>query len=320
MRKCFLNILFILCCYALSAQQTVQYTQFNFNRYGYNPAAAGTSFKSPYEVIIGTKRQWLDVTNAPKTNFFGLNYTFIPKRSYRKWHNIGCYVDQDASGVFANNSFLVSYTFHLLVSKRLIAAFGVFAGVRRFFIDLNSLNASDPAVMKSAGNVWVYPDIIPGFRLYNKKFFFDVSLRQITTPHQANSTKQIGLNSKIVPHLYSTIGYRHFFDNDFSLVPSINMHTTFTYLPEFTGSLMLNYSTRGGIGLSVTGKNFIGAVLQIRFLKNAVAGFAYEYSINKMRVAAPNTVEFMMGIVPIFGEKDRFGKSSNVAKCPILEF
>ncbi len=320
MRKFILHIPLILFCDFLSAQQTTQYTQFTFNRYGYNPAAAGTSFKSPFEIIIGTKRQWLDIDNAPKTNFFGANYTFIPKRSYRKWHNIGAYIDQDQSGVFANNSFLVSYTFHLLISKRLVAAFGVFAGARRFFISTNSLNPSDPAVAKSASNLVAYPDVIPGFRLYNKKFFFDISLRQLTTPKQSNSEKQIGLNSKIIPHIYTSVGMRFFFDNNFSLVPSLNMHSTFNYIPAFQGNLMLNYGTRFGIGASVTGKNFVGGIFQIRFLKNAVVGIAYEYSINRMRVAAPNTIEFMMGIVPIFDTRDRFGKSSNVAKCPILEF
>ena len=320
MRKYYIHIYLFFCCWNLSAQQTTQYTQFTFNKYGYNPAAAGTSFKSPFEIIIGTKRQWLDIDNAPKTNFFGFNYTFIPKRSYRKWHNIGAYVDQDQSGVFASNSFLVSYTFHLLLTKKLTASFGVFAGVRRFFISLNSLNISDPAVANSASKLTAYPDIIPGFRLYSKKFFFDVSLHQITTPKQANSKKEIGLNSKVVPHIYTSVGFKIFFDNNFSLVPSLNMHTTLTYIPVFQGNIMLNYGTRFGIGLTVTDKDFAGAIFQIRFLKNATVGIAYEYSINRLRVAAPNTFEFMMGIIPIFDSKDRYGKSSNVAKCPILEF
>src|SRR4051812_21935012 len=92
-------ILFFITAFLFSeAQQMAQYTQFTFAKYALNPAAGGTSLKSPYEFVVGARRQWTDINNAPKSTFFAGNYTFIPKRSYRKWHNVGLFVDQDQSG------------------------------------------------------------------------------------------------------------------------------------------------------------------------------------------------------------------------------
>lgn len=60
------------------AQQTQQYTQFLFNRAGYNPAANGYSFKSPYEIIFGGRYQWIGFGNSPSEIFLNANYTLIP--------------------------------------------------------------------------------------------------------------------------------------------------------------------------------------------------------------------------------------------------
>lgn len=318
MKRILICILFSL-SFIAKAQQTPQYTQYTLNKYGYSPAAAGSALKNPLEILIGSRRQWLDINNSPRTNFLALNYTFVPKRAYRKWHSVGLYVDQDQSGVYLNNSFLASYTFHLVLSRKLIAAFGVYAGVRRFFVTVSSLNINDPAVAKSASNLFAYPDVIPGFRLYNKNFFFDVSIKQISIPRVANGSQQIGLSSRLSPTLYATIGRTFYLDNRFSLVPSLNMHSPFTFLPSLEGTLMLNYGSYGGIGAFVRGNSFAGGILQFRFFKNAIVGIAYDYSINKMRVAAPNSLEFMLGFVPV-GADEKRGKTNNIAKCPALAF
>ncbi len=320
MRKILLNIFFTCIVCFVMAQQTPQYSQYILNKYGYNPAAAGTSLKSAFDIMIGTRRQWIDINNAPRTNFGYLNYTFIPKRSYRKWHNIGAYVDQESAGIFANNSFYVSYTFHLMLTKKLIASFGVFAGMRQFAMSRSSVDGNDPAVARSVSTpLFVGPDIVPGFRLYNKRFFFDVCIRQITTPAQSTGTLQIGNKSKLPPVLYVSFGTRIYLEHGFELVPSFNLHSTFTYIPSVEGSVMLKYRNNIAIGASLRNNSFIAAIIQVRFLKNAVFGAAFDYSINQMNIAAPNTFEFMLGFTPM-ETRDKFAKSGNVAKCPALDF
>lgn len=318
MRK-LLVILVVVAC-SLRAQQLTQYTQFTFNKSGYNPAASGSSLKQPVELITGTRRQWTSLTNSPRSNFASFNYTFIPKRSYRRWHNVGAYVEQDNAGVFVNTAYYLSYTVHLRVTKKLIAAFGVYAGARQFGISLSSLDRNDPAVMRSAGSVWAYPDIIPGLRLYNKKVFFDFSIRQLTTPKQAGySSRQIGTGSKLPPHYYISAGRRIFFDNGFTFIPAVNVHAVYNTIPSVEANLMVNYRSRVSVGATVRNASFVSGILQLRILRNCIIGMAYDYSINKYRVAAPNTIEFMIGITPMF-EFENKAPANNVAKCPDLAF
>jgi len=305
----------------VKAQQVTNYVQFMMNKYGMNPAASGTNTKIKYEAVIGTRRQWIDIDNPPISNFVSANYNFIPKRSYRKWHNIGAYVDQDQSGVFANNGIYVSYSFHIILSKNVTASFGLFAGFRRFFLSKGSLNPADPAVIRSSQQIITYPDVIPGIRLSGKKFFFDFSVRQATTWKQAGVHGQIGSPSKLSPYFYMDAGRRFVIENSsFYVIPCISILGTYNQAPTLAGNLTLFYKDRLGMGLSVRDRNFAGAIVQIRFLKNATVGIAYEYSLNRMRVAAANTYEFMIGIVPMGLGPDKSIGKTRVADCPALSF
>lgn len=300
-------------------QQTIQYSQFLLNRYAYNPAAAGSSLKGgPIDVLVGVRRQWMDVEHSPRDNFAYFNYTFIPKRSYRKWHNVGAFVDQTSYGVFSNNSFYVSYTFHLILTKKITAAVGFFAGAKRFQLSVNSLDRNDPAVQKSSYELWTYPDLIPGLRFYSKKTFVDISARQITTPSQSQKGKQIGNGSKLPPHIYFTVGRKFWLENDLLLTAAVNARTTLTSIPSIEGCLMVSRPNIA-IGASVRDKNFISGIVQVRFLKNATIGIAYDYAINRVRLVSPNTLEVMLGFTPM-DARDKFTRSSNVAKCPALDF
>ena len=190
------------------AQQFPQYTQFIFNKIGYNPAASGTSINAPYELIIGARTQWFGFTNNPKSAFVSFNYNFIPKRSVTKWHNVGVYVDQDQAGNFVHNDVWLSYTFHLLLAKKTIMSVGLFAGIKQFKLTKNNLYLNDPAVSGSDASVIAYPDLVPGIRLTNKKFFVDFSIQQASIFKQSGIGGQIGSPSKLLPHYNFSAGHK----------------------------------------------------------------------------------------------------------------
>jgi type IX secretion system PorP/SprF family membrane protein len=321
MKKWLLIVSLVMLHFMLNAQQVTNYTQFTFNKYGMNPAAAGTNHKVTIEAVMGTRRQWIDIDNPPISNFGSVNYNFIPKRSYRKWHNVGAYVDQDQSGVFANNGVYLSYAFHLILSKKVTMSVGVFAGFRRFFVSTSSLDRNDPAIAKSSIKTLTVPDIIPGIRLYSKKFFFDLSVRQMTTSRQVGIHGQIGSPSKLFPYFYAAVGRRVLINSSsFYLLPSISALSTYNQPPSFCGNLMAFYKDRVGAGFALRDRSYVGAIVQVRFLKNAVLGFGYEYSINRMRLAAANTYEIMIGIVPMGIGSDKSIGKTRIADCPALSF
>lgn len=318
--KYFVYIILFFCLKCV-AQQTGQYTQFTFNKYGYNPAAAGTNINAGLEVILGTRRQWIGFENAPNTNFVSVNYTFKPERSYKRWHNIGVYTSKEKAGIFRNEGYYLSYTLHLPLTKKYNMSFGVFAGVRNLAMDRNVISKSDPVYGVSYPNYFfAYPDFIPGIRVYSKKMFFDVSVQQVFKTRQTQGSKQIGNKSLLVPQLYVSYGKHFFLDNGLTVVPAVNLHSSFTNIPSIEINTMVYYKKRIGVGATIRNKDFISGIFQVRLIKNITAGFSYDYSINRMNSVAPNSLEFMIGLTPMISSMGADKGNHSVAKCPNFDF
>lgn len=316
-----LTYLFLFFSILNYGQQTAQFTQFTFNKYGYNPAAAGTNINNGLEVIVGGRQQWIGFDNPPTTNFLSANYTIKPQRSYKRWHNVGIYMSREKVGLFRNESYYLSYTLHLPLTKKLNMSFGIFAGVRNFAFDRKRISMDDPVYAASYSNYFLaYPDFIPGIRLYGKKTFLDISIQQLYKNRQVQGNKQIGNKSVLLPQLYVSLGRKIILENSLVIIPAINIHSAFLNIPSIEGNLMAYYKKRIGVGVSMRNKDFISGIFQIRFLKNLTAGFSYDYSINKMKAAAPHTVEFMLGLTPMMSAMLEDKGKHNVAKCPNFDF
>ena len=313
-------ILLFISCNGIS-QQTPQFTQFTFNKYGYNPAAAGTNRNSGLEVILGTRRQWMGFEHAPVTNFLSCNYTIKPQRSYKLWHNIGAYMSKEQVGLYRNEGYYLSYTLHLPISKKYTMSFGIFAGARNLAIDRNLFSMSAPVYAPThSGYFFVYPDFIPGIRLYSKKIFFDVSVQQLYKNRQVQGNNQIGNKSVLVPQLYTSFGKKFQLNNGLMLIPAISVHSSFANIPSVELNMMAYYAKRIGFGATLRNKDFVSGIFQIRFLKNLTAGVSYDYSVNRMNSAAANTLEFMIGLTPMMTAMDANKARNSVAKCPNFDF
>ncbi len=283
------------------AQQFPQYTQFIFNKIGYSPAASGTSVNAPFELIFGARTQWVGVSNNPKSGFVSFNYNFVPQRSYSKWHNVGIYIDQDQNGNFVHNDVWLSYTFHLLLSRKWLLSTGIFAGIKQYRITKSNLDRNDPAVSGSSNALIALPDIMPGIRLSNKKIFVDLSLPQVSIFSQRGIGGKIGSPSKVIPQYILSVGKKGKFNDYNTLQVAINLHGSFVGLPSVELNAMNYYDKRFAFGMSVRSKNFVSAIVQFRLLGTVNVGLAYDLSINKMFRASPNTGEIMISFSPIFG-------------------
>jgi type IX secretion system PorP/SprF family membrane protein len=300
MRLLFSYIFLFLSLSALS-QQFPHYTQFLFNKIGYNPAASGTSVNAPFELIAGARTQWIGMNNNPKSQFVSFNYNFIPQHGYNKWHNVGVYIDQDLNGVFVKNDLWLSYTIHLLATKKTIISAGVFAGIKYFKISASQLDRNDPAVSNSSSAVIGYPDLIPGVRLTTKKFFADFALQQVSIFKQKGIGGQIGSPSKLRPHYNLSAGKKVSWNDFNTLMIATNIRGNFLGMPSVELNVMNYYSRKFAAGMSLRNLNFICGIIQFRFIHNVNIGLAYDLSVGRILRAAPHTVEVMVSISPLFG-------------------
>jgi type IX secretion system PorP/SprF family membrane protein len=302
------------------AQQPIVYSQYIFNKAGMNPAASGTDITQKYYYTFGLNNQWLGFVNAPKQSFVNFSYTIRPPRSYKFWQNIGVYANSDQSGLIGNEGIYANYTMHRLLRKDYVISFGAYMGIRKYTRAANGFDPNDPAVYKTADVLYLYPDFIPGLRFAGKKFFMDVSIRQLSVfKLQDFKGRKIGSPSRLQPSVFFDYGKKISLTDRLLFLPSFAVNLPILGIPLLDVNAMFYYANRVGAGLAVRNTNFISGTIQIRFLPNLTAGFSYSYPINQSRYAAPNSFEIMVGVTPMGMNTRVLGKHS-VARCPTLDF
>ncbi|PBQ32531.1 hypothetical protein CNR22_12360 [Sphingobacteriaceae bacterium] len=318
--KLVLLYVIVFTCVFFKAQQTIMFTQYTFNKAGMNPAASGTDIDKEIYYSFGTNRQWASLESGPKQSFVNFSYTIRPQRSYKRWQNVGLYYDSDESGLVGSIGIYGNYTVHYLIRKRMVASFGVYAGARQYTRSLGGFDPLDPAVNKTRPSIWVYPDIIPGARLSDKKYYVGLSLRQISIYKlQDFKGRKIGSPSKLRPSLYFEYGRFITLTDNLLMMPSVAVNMPLVSLPIVDANIMFYLANRVGLGAGIRNTSFFSGIFQIRFLENLTAGFAYSYPLNSMRYAAGNSFEIMVGVVPV-GMSTRTSSKHSIAKCPSLNY
>lgn len=314
-----LFFLFISCFLFVDAQQTPRYTQYTLNNLGGNPAYAGTN-PMKLEVMLGRRNQWYGFDNAPTTTFFSVNYGYRGNYSFKGWHGFSAYVEEDKVGAITNKQAYLGYAYHFRIITGINVGFGLMAGVRSFGLSNALFNVNDPAFTQTKAFIYAYPDFIPGMRVYSKKFFVDLSVRQLYKNKMVQGNKFIGGNGKLSPHYYLTIGRKiHLGYNNFMMVPTIHAQSTLVGIPQVDANIMLYYKKRIGVGANYRVGNSFSGIVQVNIHKNIVAGFSYDYTANRFRSAAANTYEFMIGISPVMSDESD-SRRRNVAQCPTFDF
>ena len=285
-----------------------------------NPAYAGTNLGM--EAVTGSRIQWLGFEQAPVTNFASVTFGWRKNFSYKGKHGVGFSTEDDRRGMFSSKSAYLSYAYHIRLFTGINMAMGIAAGLRQMALNQILYDANDPAFAFQKSFFLVYPDIIPGIRVYTKKLFADLSVRQLYKNTIEQGSHKIGsTGSPLDPTLVFTLKRRFSLgDNTWMLVPAFNVQATLKNIPFVQANCMLFYDKKIGVGTSLRGTSFASAIIQIKIYKNIVAGFAYDYTINRMRAAATNSFEVMLAFTPGFGADERNLPSRKVANCPDFDY
>jgi type IX secretion system PorP/SprF family membrane protein len=320
MKSLTVSFILLAVCWKAPAQQTIAYTQFTFNKAGMNPAASGTQMDQKYFFAAGLRRQWTSFERAPAQNFVNVSYTRRPPRSYRYWQNFSLYGDSDDAGMLGNNGFYLGYTLHWLLIKKYVLSFGVYAGVKQFTRNTGGFDMGDPAVREGSRSVLAWPDVIPGVRFSTPRSFMGASVRHVTLLRAADMRGHaISSGYMLQPTVYLDYGRRYPVTDRLMAVPAVAVQLPIVGIPVVDLNLMYYYATRVGAGFGLRNTSFLSAIVQVRFLQNMTAGFSYSYPINAMRLAAQNSFELMIGVVPYGMDSKDIGKHS-VARCPNLSY
>ena len=108
-----LSLLFL--AFSLKAQQFPMYSQYVFNEYIINPAAAGTIDKTPLRMTY--RDQWSGFTNLQGDNIAPKTFTFSGHTPLTDKHAIGGFVYSDVTGPISQTSAQLSYSWRTCLDK-----------------------------------------------------------------------------------------------------------------------------------------------------------------------------------------------------------
>ena len=109
MKKILLPI-FVLFTFLLTAQQDQQYTQFMYNKLGYNPAYAGSMGLVSATGLI--RSQWLGLEGAPNTQLLSVDASLYEQRV-----GLGINIVRHSIGITNRYDFDAAYTYRVPVGK-----------------------------------------------------------------------------------------------------------------------------------------------------------------------------------------------------------
>lgn len=318
MKKSITTLFLFFLAFNAMCQQDIQYTQFMLNDYGLNPAIAGSN-KGLF-FMAGRRSQWQGFDYHPETNF--VNFTKdIGKKSYKYyWHGVGASVENDRIGIFNTINATASYAIHLKIARGYAMSLGIAAGVKQLSVSNAIFDINDPALAVKEVTEIIIPTLIPGFYLYSKKTTIGISVRNLYKSELNQRKKYIGTRSKLLPAAYLSMSRKFLsVEYDYAFIPAVNIQSNFKSIPSVALNFMTIYKRRIALGVSYRAHDAVSGIIQVRFSKHIIVGFAYDYTVSKLNAANANTTEIMIGYSPFMDGED-FTDKSKQSKCPAFEF
>lgn len=198
----------------LSAQMRSQYSQYMLNQGLINPGF--TDIETRYGGIVAMRKQWMSTGDTPLTGFAGGHYRFT------KNHSVGGTVISDQVGDVNTTDVAASYTYHLWLTQKFAIGLGVKMGYQQIAMKNNFVyfdNELDPVLNRTRKAGF---NLGTGLSMQSKNFLFGFSMPFLFNNALANSKMTYNTDYN---HIYTSIGYKIRFTDNFILYPSAMVKT-----------------------------------------------------------------------------------------------
>jgi type IX secretion system PorP/SprF family membrane protein len=301
----------------LQAQQKSLYSQYMFNTFLFNPAAAGA--EGATSINLTGREQWVGFTGAPKTHSVSAE-TRILKNSYiakalslrKKFSKrsasgrvgVGMHIFNDFSGPMSRSGIQIAYGYHIPL-KRNQLSFGVAVEPYQLNINKTKLENIDKSDLLIANMKPRY--VIDGN--FGVQYTAPLWYAGLSATDLFQSNIYFGdptdAGHKIVRHYWMTGGYKIVVNRMVMIEPTTLMKFTEsgTFQMDLSGRAFyredywggLTYRTGAGAGALV----FMAGLRYQRYL----FGYAFDYTLNPLMQYTYGTHEFMFTLK--FGENAR---------------
>jgi len=290
-----------------NGQQTIQFSQYEFNGMALNPAYAG--YKEDMTLNLSSRIQWLGINDAPQTTTASVDGALGSNKNV----GLGLLATLDQLGPESTSSIYANYAYRLqldeLDTKRL--SFGIAFGAIQYSLDGSKFNATDagdgsvPTGMVSK----LTPDFRFGVYYYSPNVYFGASVFNLLT----GTTSAVD-NTGIVQQVrtfYLTAGTILPLADELDIKPSVMIKEDFkgptnidlsTYL-VFNKLLWLGASYRTGVSVwnsnlqsELDEQDAIAAILEFYINPNFRVGYSFDFTLSKLASYQNGTHELSLSI------------------------
>lgn len=297
--KKILLIAIILSAGLLHAQQDQQYTQFMYNKLGYNPAYAGSMGLISVTGLV--RSQWLGLEGAPNTQLLSVDAALYGQRI-----GVGLNLVRHSIGISNRYDFDAAYAYRLPVGKGQLG-FGIqgtarylnvnFADERLIAIQAPSTDIAIPMGMQSK--------LLPNFGLgvyYNDdRSYIGLSIPRLIE-NNIDFAQQATIVSREVRHFYLMGGYSFKLNEQVQLQPQALIKYTQDAPLDIDVNISAILSQRYLVGgtFRVGGSQEGGPLESIDLLfsaqikNNIIFGISYDITVSELRSYNSGSIEAMI--------------------------
>jgi type IX secretion system PorP/SprF family membrane protein len=313
--KLILLLLTIQVCW-LHGQQLPVYSQYTFNKFLLNPAAAGSDGYTTINLVA--REQWIGLKGTPKTHAITidsriLRNSFISKNlSVRKKKRLSsrsgrvgwaAHAFNDHTGTLDRTGVEGTYAYHLRMGDGQLS-FGLSGLFYQFKLNKDKVITSDdvydPAIDGVKGTLYI-PDANFGVYYKDENFYGGASVMQIF-----QSSIQFGTNNtgdyRLKRNYNLLAGYIYRMNDIITLEPSFLVKIPTTSKPQLDLNARIYYKENYWAGLSYRTGNAMVLFFGARFDRYFV-GYAFDYNFNPLMKHTYGSHEFMAAVK--FGDTAR---------------
>lgn len=297
------SVLILIVNLTASGQVYFQNTMYSFNRFVYNPAAAGMSqigMENGVNLTLLGRQQWQGIEGAPR-----LSTLFVNTPVQKINGGIGASLVVDQLGPLTSTGLDVSYAFNIINDGNLKLSIGVSGGFRQKAFNgdwqYDTQNGEDPILLSGASSAMV-PSLGAGVYLsaIDGRFFVGLSGLDLLEPSiESLLLNPSGPDSKVPRSFYLIGGYK--FDLDFggpnvmSITPTVMARTDGIFPPQVDMNVYWNYSPiTFGLGYRFFNDSFNG-MLGVNVNDRTFIGYSYDYTMSALNAAGDvNTHEIII--------------------------
>lgn len=267
------------------SQQLPLNTQYTYDLYQINPAAAGSMDGMPLSLSV--RKLWLGIDGSPSIQTLSGHIEVADRMG------VGAKIYNFNQGPLRNTGFEATYAYHIPLSGGTTKlAFGLTASMFQYNLDKTQLEVQDPNDPALQGDSKkIVPDATFGTLVYNDKYFAGITVHQLFQGKINLGTEGIA-DQKRVRHYFVHWGYNFDVSEDIRLQPSMLLKFIEAGVMQADINTRMTYKKMINFGLSYRTGDALS--IQLGYQNESLLfGYAYDLALSDIRTQTSGSHEIV---------------------------